>query len=381
MSELLLTEDELLLKSTVRDFADQVLAPRAAGYDERGEFPWDNVKELAEMGMFGLTIDEEYGGSGGTTRQLAIAAEEIARGCGSTSVVYIAHLSLCTQFILMFGTEGQKRQFVTPLARGETIGAFALTEPGAGSDAAAMRTMVTRSDGHLLLNGTKLFTTNAEEASTFVVLATRDRGLRTRGIEAIVVDRDTEGFTVIPQHGKLGMRATSTAELVFEDCPVPEENRLGGEGDGWRETMEVLNTSRISIGAQCVGIAQAAYEASVQYAKQREAFGQHLADFQGIQWSIAEMATDIEAARLLVRSAATLKDEGRPFATEASMAKLFASRVAAETANKAVQIHGGTGYFAPTPVERYFRDARVTEIYEGTSEIQRNIIARNVLDL
>ena len=381
MSELLLTEEEMLLRSTVRDFADQVLAPRAAGYDERGEFPWDNVKELAEMGMFGLTINEEYGGSGGTTRQLAIAAEEIARGCGSTSVVYIAHLSLCTQFILMFGTEGQKRQFVTPLARGETIGAFALTEPGAGSDAAAMRTTVTSSDGHLLLNGTKLFTTNAEEAGTFVVLATRDRGLRTRGIEAIVVDRDAEGFTVVPQHGKLGMRATSTAELVFEDCPVPEENRLGGEGGGWRETMEVLNTSRISIAAQCVGIAQAAYEASVQYAKQREAFGQHLADFQGIQWSIAEMATDIEAARLLVRSAATLKDEGRPFVTEASMAKLFASRVATETANKAVQIHGGTGYFAPTPVERYFRDARVTEIYEGTSEIQRNIIARNVLDL
>ena len=379
MTNQLLNEEERLLKTTVRDFADRELAPRAADYDESGEFPWDNIKGMAELGLLGLTIDEEYGGSGGTTRQLAIAVEEIARGCAATSVIYIAHLFLCAKFIEMFGTEGQKRRFVTPLARGEEMGAFALTEAGSGSDAGALRTTATKSDGHYLLNGSKLFITNAAEAQTFVVMATHDRSLRTHGIDAIVVERGTRGLSVNPQHGKMGMRASSTAEVVFEDCPVPEENRLGAEGEGFGEAMQMLNASRITIAAQCVGIAQAAYEASVSYAKQREAFGQHLADFQGIQWMIADMATNIEAARLLVHQAASLRDEGLPFVTEASMAKLFASRVAVESADKAVQIHGGTGYFAPTPVERYYRDAKVTEIYEGTSEVQRLIIARNIL--
>ena len=379
MSDLLLSEDELLLKSTVREFADKELAPRAAAYDESGEFPWHNVRGLAALGLFGLTIGEEYGGSGGTMRQVAVACEEIARGCGATSVIYIAHLSLCAQFISMFGTGAQKQRFIPPLARAESIGAFALTEPGSGSDAAAMRTTATRSDGHYVLNGTKLFTTNAVEADIFVVLATHDVSLRTRGIDALVVTRDTEGFTINPQHGKMGMRASSTAELVFEDCPVPEENRLGEEGEGFRQTLQVLSASRVPIAAQCVGIAQAAYEESVRYAKQREAFGQPIAGFQAIQWMIADMATNIEAARLLTHRAASLKDAGKPFATEASMAKLFASRVAVEAADKAVQIHGGTGYFAPTTVERLFRDARVTEIYEGTSEIQRLIIARDIL--
>ena len=377
----MLTEEERLLKATVQEFADQELAPRAGYYDEHGEFPWENVRKMAELGLFGLTIDEEYGGSGGTSRQLAVVAEEIARGCGATSVVYIAHLALCAQFITMYGTEGQKQRFVPPLARAETIGAFALTEPESGSDAAAMRTTVTRSDGHYVLNGTKQFTTNAVEAGTFVVLATHDRELRSRGVDALVLERDTPGLTINPQHGKMGMRGSSTAELVFEDCAVPEENRLGPEGEGFRETMQVLNASRIPIAAQCVGIARAAYEASVQYAKQRQAFGKPLADFQSLQWKIADMATEIDAARLLVLRAATLKDQGQPYATEASMAKLFASRVAVECADRAVQIHGGTGYFAPTPVERYYRDAKVTEIYEGTSEIQRLIIARSLLDL
>ena len=381
MTEMMLTEEERLLKATVQEFADQELAPRAGYYDEHGEFPWENVRKMAELGLFGLTIDEEYGGSGGTSRHLAVVAEEIARGCGATSVVYIAHLALCAQFITMYGTEGQKQRFVPPLARAETIGAFALTEPESGSDAAAMRTTVTRSDGHYVLNGTKQFTTNAVEAGTFVVLATHDRELRSRGVDALVLERDTPGLTINPQHGKMGMRGSSTAELVFEDCAVPEENRLGPEGEGFRETMQVLNASRIPIAAQCVGIARAAYEASVQYAKQRQAFGKPLADFQSLQWKIADMATEIDAARLLVLRAATLKDQGQPYATEASMAKLFASRVAVECADRAVQIHGGTGYFAPTPVERYYRDAKVTEIYEGTSEIQRLIIARSLLDL
>jgi alkylation response protein AidB-like acyl-CoA dehydrogenase len=380
MSDLLLSEEERLLKSTVAEFADRELAPRAADYDANAEFPWENIRGLAQLGLFGLTIDEEYGGSGGTTRELALAMEEIARGCGGTSVIYGAHLSLCALFIHTFGTEGQKSRFVPPLARGEKIGAFALTEAGSGSDAAAMKTTATRSDGHYLLNGSKMFITNAVEADTFVVMATRDPKLGSRGVVSLVMEKDTEGLTVNPLHGKMGMRATSAAELVFESCAVPEENRLGAEDEGFRQTMEVLTASRIGIGAQCVGIARAAYEAAVSYAKQREAFGRHIADFQAIQWMIADMATGIDAARLLVLRAAELRDEGLPYLTEASMAKLFASRVAVDSADKAMQIHGGTGYFAPSPVERHYRDAKVTEIYEGTSEIQRLIIARNILD-
>ena len=379
MSDPFLSEDELLIKKTVRDFADRELAPRASSYDESGEFPRDNVRGLADLGLFGLTIDEEYGGSGGTSRQLAVVMEEIARGCAATSVIYAAHLSLVAQFIQAFGTEGQKRRFIPPLALGEKIGAFALTEAGAGSDAGAMATTVTRVNGQYKLNGSKMFITNAVEAETFIVLATHDPSLRTRGVDALVVQRDSEGLAINPQHGKMGMRASSTAEVVFDNCPVPEENRLGEEGDGFRQAMQVLTASRIFIAAQCIGIAQAAYEASVQYAKQREAFGKHLADFQAIQWMIADMATEIDAARHLVHRAATLRDRQLSFVTEAAMAKLFASRVAVESADKAVQIHGGSGYFAPTPVERYYRDAKVTEIYEGTSEIQRLIIARNIL--
>ena len=379
MSDTLLTEDELLIQNTVRQFADEQLAPRAAAYDESGEFPWDNFRGLAELGLFGLAIDEKYGGSGGTTRQLAIVNEEIARACAATSVIYIAHLSLCAHLIQSFGTDGQKRRFIPPLARGEKVGAFALTEPGGGSDAGALKTTATKSNGHYVLNGSKLFITNAAEADTFLVLASHDLSLRTRGIDALVVDADTPGIAINPQHGKMGMRASSTAEIVFENCAVPQENRLGEEGEGFKQAMKALNGSRIAIASQCVGIAQAAYEAAVGYAKQREAFGQHLADFQAIQWMIADMATAVDAARLLVRRAATLKDAGEPFIKEASMAKLFASRVAMESADKAVQIHGGTGYFAPTPAERYFRDAKVTEIYEGTSEVQRMIISRHIL--
>ncbi len=379
MSGYFLIEDEQLLKSTVKDFVDKELAPRAAAYDESGAFPHDNFQGMAELGLLGLTIDEEYGGSGGSFRLLAIAVEEIARACAATSVSYIAHLSLCAQFIHMFGTDGQKRQFLPKLANGEHIGAFALTEPGAGSDAAAMQTTTTRANGSYLLNGSKTFITNAPEASIFVVMASHDRSLRARGINAVILESDTPGLSVNPLHGKMGMRASSVAEVVFQDCATPVENRLGGEGEGFRETMHVLNSSRISIAAQCVGIAQAAYEAAVSHAKQRQAFGQPLADMQAIQWMIADMATHIDAARLLVMRVASMRDAGMPIVKEASMAKLFASRVAVESADKAVQIHGGSGYFAPTPAERYYRDAKVTEIYEGTSEIQRLVIARSIL--
>ena len=379
MSGVFLTEDEQLLRLAVRELADRELAPRASHYDQNEEFPRDNLRRMAEMGLFGLTIDEEYGGSGGTARQLAVVIEELARGCGATSVIYIAHLALCAQYINRFGSETQKRELLPPLVDLSGVGAFALTEPGAGSDAASIRTSLSRVDGHFLLNGSKLFTTNAVEADTFVVLATHDPGQGTKGIDAVVVERGTPGFTINPQHGKMGMRASSTAELVFEGCRIPEKNRLGAEGVGWAQTMDVLNASRVGIAAQCVGLAQAAYESALQYAGQREAFGRQLSGFQSVQWTLVDMATEIDAARLLVYRAASLLDDGAPFVTEASMAKLFASRVAVECADRAVQLHGGTGYFAPTTAERLYRDARVTEIYEGTSEVQRMIISRGIL--
>ena len=379
MTELLLSEEELMLRSTVREFSDAELAPRAAAYDESGEFPWDNLRGLADMGLLGLGVGEEYGGSGGTTRQLVVAVEEVSRGCAATATILGAHLSLCTQYINMFGTEGQKREFIPPLVSAEKVGAFALTEPGAGSDAAAMTTMAVRSNGGYVLNGTKTFITNAPEASTMVVMASHDRSLGSRGIDTFIVECDTPGIEINPLHGKMGIRASSAAEVVFDGCAVPSENRMGDEGDGFRMTMEVLNASRMAIAAQCVGIAQAAYDAALSYVKEREAFGQKLAEFQGLQWYLVDMATSIETARLLTLKAATLRDEGRPFITEASMAKLYCSRVAVECADKAVQMHGGAGYFAPSAVERYYRDAKVQEIYEGTTEIQRLIIARNLL--
>lgn len=381
MENLFLTEDERLLKSTVRDLADRALVPRAAEYDRTEEFPWKNIRDMADLGLFGLTIDEQYGGSGGSARQLAITIEEIARGCAATSVIYLAHLSLCTQYIQSFGTEALKRKFIPPLVRVESVGAFALTEPGAGSDSASISTTATKSDGNYILNGTKLFTTNGVEANTVVVLATQDSTLHGSGILSLIVEKGSKGFTINPQHGKMGIRASSTAELVFEDCPVPVENLLGGEGQGFHQTMQMLNASRIGIAAQSVGIAQAAYEAAVSYAKERHAFGKQIAEHQAIQWMVADMATEIDAARLLVLRAATLMDQGEPFAPEASKAKLFASMVANRAADSAVQIHGGTGYFAPTPAERIYRDARVTEIYEGSSEVQRLIIAKDLLGL
>jgi len=379
MSDLLLSDDEILLKNTVSDYSKNELAPRAAGYDESGLFPWDNVTGIGELGLFGLTIPEEYGGSGGTTRQLAIAAEEIAKGCAATSVIYIAHLSLCTQFINMFGSEEQKRNYLPDLASGKKVGAFALSEPGAGSDAAAIKTSAVRSNGHYVVNGIKTWISNAPEASIFVTLATSDTSKNHKGIEALIVESNTEGIVTNQLHGKMGVRASTVGEIIFDNVLVPVKNRMGEDEQGFRQTMEVLNASRISIGAQCVGIAQAALEAAVDYAIHREAFGGPLSDLQGIQWMIAEMATEIEAARQLVMKSASLRDANLPFAMEASMSKLYGSKVAMESAHKAVQIHGATGYFAPTPVERYFRDARVTEIYEGTSEIQKLVIAKNIL--
>ena len=379
MADNLLSEEESLLRNTVRDYSNDVLAERAADYDDSGLFPWDNFKELGDMGLLGLGIGEEYGGSGGTTRLVALAAEEIARGCAATSVVYIAHLSLCTQFINRYGSEDQKHKYLPDLASGKKVGAFALTEPGAGSDAAAITTNSVRANGHLVVNGNKTYISNAPEASVIVTLVTRDHSLSHKGIDALIIDGDVEGITVNKLEGKMGVRASTVGEIIFDNCQIPAENQMGGDGVGFRQTMEVLNASRISIAAQCVGIAQSALDASIEYAKNRKAFGGTLSDLQAIQWMVADMATETEAARQLVMNTASLRDAGLPFNTEASMAKLFGSRVAMNAAYKAVQIHGGAGYFSPTPVERYFRDARVTEIYEGTSEIQKMVIARNIL--
>jgi alkylation response protein AidB-like acyl-CoA dehydrogenase len=379
MTTSLLSEEELLLRNTVKEFSDQVLAPRAAKHDELEEFPHDNFRDIADLGLLGLMVGEEYGGAGGTTRQVAIVSEEIARGCAATSLIYIVHLTLCTHFISQYGNESQKNEYVPDLVSGKKIGAFALTEPGAGSDAAAIQTTAIPANGHLVLNGTKTYISNSPDAGVILTMATHDRELGYKGIDAIIVDGDADGKIVNKLQGKMGIRASTVGEVVFNNCHVPANNLINEENLGFRQTMEVLNASRISIAAQSLGIAQASLEASVEYAKNRSAFGGPLSDKQAIQNMIADIATDTEAARQLVMHSASLKDAGLSYHTEASMAKLFASTTAMKAAHTALQIHGGAGYFSPTPVERYFRDARVTEIYEGTSEIQRMVIARNLL--
>jgi len=379
-----LTEEEVILRDTVRDLADRELAPRAAEYDRDERFPAENVASMSALGLFGLTIDPEFGGSGGTTRQLAIVSEELSRGCAATGTVYGAHLSLCTRYIDRFGNADQRARYVPQLATGKHIGAFALTEADAGSDAAAIKTTVRDSgvrdsgDG-FSITGTKQFITNGAEAHTFVVMATRDPALGAKGIETFIVERDSPGITVTDQHGKMGIRASSTCDVRFDDVQVPLGNRIGGPGEGFGMTMQVLDAGRVVIAAQGVGIAQAALEASISYAKERKTFGRPIADRQAIRWMIADTATQVEAARQLTYRAASLQDAGEPFATMASMAKLFSSKAAVECADRAVQIHGGAGYFAPTTVERLYRDAKITEIYEGTSEIQRLLIARRIL--
>lgn len=368
-----------MFQKMVRGFAVKEIEPVAAKCDEEEEFPQEMIKKMAELGLFGITIPEEYEGSGGDSVQLAIVGEEIARACAGTAAIWLASLSLVTYPIYRFSTEAQRKRFVPPLARGEKLAAFALTESGAGSDPAALETTFSSQGKGYLLNGTKIFITNGVEASTILVFATANKALKHRGISAFIVEKGTPGFTVGKKERKLGIRVSSTAELVFTDCRLPAENRLGEEGQGFRIAIEAIDSSRISVAAQAVGIARAALEASINYAKQRQQFGQPIANFQAIQWMLADMATDIDAARLLTYRAASLKDKGLPFVKESAMAKLFASEVAMAAATKGVQIHGGYGYTKDYPVERYFRDAKITEIYEGTSEMQRLTIARNLL--
>jgi butyryl-CoA dehydrogenase len=334
---------------------------------------------MAELGLFGVTIPEKYGGSGGDSVHLAIAVEEIARACGSTSTIYLASLSLACYPIYKFGTEEQKQRFVVPVAKGKKLACFALTESGAGSDVVALQTAARRQGNGYSLDGTKVFITNGAEADIAVAFATVDRSLRHRGITAFVVEKGTPGFSVGKKEHKLGVRASSTTELVFESCQVPMENRLGNEGEGFKIAMAAIDSSRISVAAQAVGIARAAFDTSLKYAQERQQFGQPIAKFQAIQWMLVDMATYIDAAQLLTYRAAYLKNQGLPFVKEAAMAKLFAAEAAMSITTKAIQIHGGYGYTKDYPVERYFRDAKITEIYEGSSEMQRMTIGKGIL--
>ena len=379
MVDLLLTEEERMLQATVREFANRDLAPRASEVDEKEEFSWENWKGMATLGLTGIGIDPAYGGSGGGYRQMVIAEEEVARGDAAASVTLVAHLSLSTTSIQLYGNEEQKLKYIPPLAQGEKLAAWALTEPGGGSDAAALQTTAILRDNTYYLNGSKIFITNGDVAESIVVFATQDKSLGSRGVTAFIVERGTPGFEAHKQHGKMGMRGSSTTELTFQDAQVPEANRLGEEGRGFRYAMNILDSSRIIIAAQCVGIAQAALEAGVKYAQQRQSFGRPIAQHQAIQFMLADMATEIYASRVATMNAATLKDNNLPFINEASMAKLLASETAVRATSSALQVYGGYGYFKDSPVERLFRDARVTTIYEGTSEVQRLIIARQLL--
>jgi len=371
-----LTEDQKMLKTMVRDFATKELEPIAAQIDETGEFPAEQVRKMADLGLMGLTIPEEYGGSGKGRVDFCIAVEELAQASAAIAAYFRISLSLATPPIAMYGTDEQKRRFLVPQAKGEKLTCFALTEAGAGSDPASMEATATKRNGGYILNGTKLFISIGAEAETIVTFATIDKSLGYRGITAFIVEKGTPGFSVGKHENKLGFRGLSAAELIFEDCFVPQENRLGEEGRGFRIALEALDESRVTVGAEAVGIAQAALDASINYAKERQQFGQRIANFQAIQWMLADMATQIEAARVLTYYAADLQDKGLPFIKESAMAKLFASEVSSFVTNKALQIHGGYGYTKDYPLERYLRDAKLTEIYEGTSEMMRMTIAR-----
>lgn len=373
------SEDQKIFQRMVRDFAVREIEPIAAHIDEADEFPAECARKMGELGLYGVVYPEEYGGGGGDTVFISIEMEELARVSASVALLCLANAYLGPYPIYMFGTEEQKHRFLVPLAKGEKYGCFALTEPSAGSDATALESTAARKGDGYILNGTKIFISNGAEADIIVVYATIDKSLGYRGITAFIVEKGMPGFSVGKHERKLGHRGCSTVELVFEDCYVPMENRLGGEGQGYKIAFQFLDASRIPIAALAVGIARGALEHSISYAKERQQFGQPIANFQAIQWMLADMATAIDAARLLTYRAAFLKDQGLPFVRESSMAKLFASEAAMDVTTKAIQIHGGYGYTKDYPVERMFRDAKTTTIYEGTSEMQRRTIARALL--
>lgn len=371
-----LTEDQKMLKTMVHDFAIRELEPIAAQIDEEARFPAESVKKMAELGLMGIPFPEKYGGSGGKSLDFCIVIEEIAYACFTTAGILADTAGLAGLPLYRFGNEEQRQRFVVPVAKGEKLACFALTEANAGSDVASLETTATCQNGGYVLNGTKSFVTNGNEADIAVVFATIDKSLRHKGITTFIIEKDTPGFSVGKHENKLGYRGSSTVELIFDNCFVPEKNRLGDEGQGFRIALEAIDSSRSTIGAQALGVAQAAFDKSLSYAKERQQFGQLIVNFQAIQWFLADMNTYLDAARLLVCRAAWLEDQGLPFVREAAMAKLYASEISSFVTNKAIQIYGGYGYVKDYPIERYFRDAKITEIYEGTSEMQRMTIAR-----
>ena len=375
-----LTDEQELVREAVREFADAEVAPIAAELDRDHRFPAELLPKLAELNLMGMPYPEKVGGAGADYLSYVIMIEELSRACATTSVVVSAHSSLATWPIYKFGTPAQHDKYLNDMASGRRLGAFALTEPAAGTDAAAGTCTAMLKGDEYVLNGSKIFISNAPYAEIYVVFAKTDPAAPgTRGMSAFIVEKDTPGFSVGEAEHKLGIRGSSTPPLYFSDCHIPKDALLGGEGNGFKVAMQTLDGGRIGIAAQALGIAQASLDASVSYAKERVQFGKPIAALQAIQWMIADMATEIDAARLLVYRAASCVDNGRPYSTEGAMAKLFASETATRVAGKAIQIHGGYGYTESYPVERYWRDAKITEIYEGTSEVQRMVIARSSL--
>ena len=374
-----LSTEQQMIQRTIREFANEVVAPGAIERDRTNEFPVEIFKQLSEMGMMGLPFSEEYGGAGADTISFAIVTEELSRACASTGITYSAHISLGGAPLSLFGTEEQKQKYLRPICEGTSFGAFGLTEPNAGSDAGGTQTTAKLEDGTYTINGSKVYITNASYAKNLALTAITgktDNG--GKEISAIIVPTDAKGFKVIDNYEKMGLHASNTTELVMENVQVPEENLLGKKGNGFRQFLVTLDGGRIGIGAMAVGIAQAAYERAMQYAKERKQFGKSLSEFQVTQFKLADMAMKIELARNMVYKAAWLKDEGKQFTKEAAMCKLYASEIAMEVADEAIQIHGGYGYMREYEVERYMRDAKLLEIGEGTSEVQHMVIARQI---
>lgn len=376
--EFILSDQHQMMQKLFRDFAQKEIAPNAARHDETAQFPADNIRKMGELGFMGIPIPEEHGGAGADFLTYILCIEEISRACASTGVILSVHTSVGTFPILYFGTNEQIKKYVPKLAAGDYLGAFALTEPGAGSDASGLRTSAKKDGGDYVLNGSKIFISNGGHAHVYTVFATVDRSLGTKGITAFLLDKDTPGFRAGAVEKKMGLNADITTELVFEDCRIPAGQRLGKEGEGFKIAMSLLDGGRIGIAAQGLGIAQAAYDEALKYAQFREQFGQPIFNNQAIAFKLADMATQIEAARLLVYQAAYRKENGLPCGKQASMAKYFATDTAMAVTTEAVQIFGGYGYSREYPVERLMRDAKITQIYEGTNQIQRLVIAKTL---
>lgn len=373
-----LSTEQLMIKKTIREFADEEVAPGALERDQTKQFPKEIFAKLSSLGIMGLPFPEEYGGAGADTISFAIVVEELSRACGSTGITYSAHISLGGAPIHLFGTEEQKQKYLVPICTGESFGAFGLTEPNAGSDAGGTETEAIEDGNDFVINGSKCFITNASYAKHIAATAITGRNNGQKEISAIIIPTSSTGFKVIDNYEKMGLHSSNTTEIIMDDVRVPQENLLGKRGEGFKQFLVTLDGGRIGIGAMAVGIAQAAYEKSLAYAKERKQFGKSLSKLQAIQFKLADMAMKIELARNMVYKAAWLKDQGRNFTTEASMCKLYASEICAEVTNQAVQIHGGYGYMREYHVERFMRDAKLLEIGEGTSEIQRLIIARQI---